>query len=159
MSYNTFKSKKFWGRKYSFLSFFRSSAARKSFLLELLIKSGETVEFPGSTVILEGITDVNKALLHSYSEIMKYLRFPVGKMAVTWRRVSGSEIRHCGPVMSKGDVSVMTSADIRGHVLGLCWIRRGAGPSFKKPDHWTSLEVQWISSQCRGWRFDLWLGN
>lgn len=51
--------------------------------MELLIKSGETVEFPGSTVILEGITDVNKALLHSYSEIMKYLRFPVGKMAVT----------------------------------------------------------------------------
>lgn len=51
--------------------------------MELLIKSGETVEFPGLTVILEGITDVNKALLHSYNEMMKYLRFPVGKMAVT----------------------------------------------------------------------------
>lgn len=82
-NYNIFKSKTFCGRKYSFLSFFRSSAAKKSFLLELLINSRETVEFPGSTVILEGIMDVNKDSLHSYSEMMKHLRFLVGKTAVT----------------------------------------------------------------------------
>ena len=138
-NYNIFKSKTFWGRKYSFLSFFRSSAAKKSFLLELLINSGETVEFPGSTVIPEEIMDVNKDSLHNCSEMMKHLRFPVGKTAVTWRRVSGSEIRHCGPVMRKCDVSIMTSTGIRGHGMGLCWIRRGAGPSLKKPDLWDFL--------------------
>lgn len=82
-NYNIFKSKTFCGRKYSFLSFLRSSAAKKSFLLELLINSRETVEFPGSTVIPEGIMDVNKDSLHSYSEMMKHLRFLVGKTAVT----------------------------------------------------------------------------
>ncbi|MXQ91605.1 hypothetical protein E5288_WYG001730 [Bos mutus] len=57
----------------------RSSAAKKSFLLELLINSGETVEFPGSTVIPEEIMDVNKDSLHNCSEMMKHLRFPVAR--------------------------------------------------------------------------------
>ena len=70
-------------KKISISFFFSNSAAKKSFLLELLIKSGEIVELPGSTVIPEGIVDVNNVSLHCHSEMVKCSRFLVGTPAVT----------------------------------------------------------------------------
>lgn len=81
-NYNIFKSKTFCGRKYSFLSFFRSSAA-KCFSVGASDQQQGNCGISGSTVIPEGIMDVNKDSLHSYSEMMKHLRFLVGKTAVT----------------------------------------------------------------------------
>lgn len=59
------------------------------------------MELPGSTVIPEGIVDVNNVSLHCHSEMVKRSRFPVGKPSVTRRSVSRSVIGHRGPVMAR----------------------------------------------------------